>query len=82
MTTNVLISNLPQQITKEELEEYFAGRGNEVEVELIREGNPDKVTAKVKMNVDNATAQIIAEHARNRFWHGRKITVHVPLDKK
>ena len=83
MTTNLIISNLPSDITEEELREFFGGRGNnQVEdIELDREGNPDKVTAVVKMNVDNTTAQIMAERAKTRSWRGRKITIHVPLPR-
>jgi RNA recognition motif-containing protein len=82
MTTNFIISDLPSDITEEELREFFGGRGNQVEeIELNREGNADKVTAVVKMNVDNATAQIMADRAKLRTWRGRKITIHVPLPR-
>jgi RNA recognition motif-containing protein len=82
MTTNLIISNLPSDITEEELREFFGRRGNQVEdIELDREGNPDKVTAVVKINVDNATAQIMADRAKSRSWGGRKITIHVPLPR-
>ena len=83
MATTIFMHNLPPDITEQELKDFFKERGNEgvEEVELNREGNADRVTAVVKVNVDATTAQIMADHAKQRTWRGRKITIQVPLDQ-
>ena len=79
MTATVLFHNLPPEITEQELKEFFKERGNEdvEEIEFNREGSPDKVTAVVKMDMDETTARVMADRARSRMWHGRKVTVEV-----
>ena len=82
MATTVFMHDLPPDVTEQELKDYFKERGSEgVEVELNREGNADRVTAILKMNLDADTAKIMANQAAQRTWRGRKISVTVPLDQ-
>jgi RNA recognition motif-containing protein len=82
MPSIILITNLPPDVTEEELRQLFAQRGNEsvVNVEFEREGNPDNIIAKVQMDIDSATARIMAEKAQGIVWKGRKISFYVPLN--
>jgi RNA recognition motif-containing protein len=79
----ILISNLPPDVTEQELKELFASRGNEsvLDVELDKEGNPDKVAAKVHMDIDSATARIMADKVEGVIFKGRKLSFYVPLNR-
>jgi RNA recognition motif-containing protein len=79
----ILITNLPPDVTEQELRELFASRGNDaiLEVELEKEGNPDKLTAKVHMDIDSETARIMADKNQGIIFKGRKIDFYVPLNR-
>jgi len=79
MTTNVLVSNLSADVTEQEIEELFAQHGAVVEVKLNRTGDPDNLTAIVKMELDRTTARVMADRRRDIRLKGKKLDIYVPL---
>lgn len=74
-----MVGNLPAGTTVDEVEAEFAAGGAPIlGIEQVQEGNPDKLTFVVELDVDAATARIIADRRHDRFFKGRRITVYVP----
>lgn len=54
--------------------------GAEVEVEIVVEGNPEKLDAVVLINVDRSIARDMAQRTQNELnWDVRRITIYVPV---
>ena len=52
MSAQILVGNLPAGTTESEIQELFQKWGAEVQVDIRAEGNPDKLTAVVTLEVD------------------------------
>lgn len=77
--SKIVVSNLPGDVTEEEIKKLFLEYGAEVEVELTREGNPDDVSAVVLMELDKITAQVMAANSKDTYLRDRKLEIYVPL---
>ena len=79
MSTKVMVGNLPAGTTVDEVREELASTGAPIlAVEAVKEGNPDKLTFVVELDIDRETAKVMADRRRDRFFKGRKIDVYVP----
>ena len=80
MQSKILLGNLPSGTTADDVKQRFAKLGAEVEVEIVDEGNPDKLDAIVLINVNRDIARDMAQRAHNEFnWGGRRISIYVPV---
>ena len=80
MSTKVFIGNLPAGTTGEEVRELLNERGWPLlGLEQVAEGNPDRITFAVEVDIDSKTAKLMADRARDHFFKGRKISLNVPL---
>jgi RNA recognition motif-containing protein len=79
MPSKVLVGNLPPGTTEEEVIAFFAAAGADVEVlKIADEGNPDRVTATVVLNVPQTTAQLMADRAKRTLFKDRELEFYVP----
>lgn len=79
MSTKVLVGNLPPGTTEEEVKAFFADERAKVEVlKIADEGNPDRVTATVVLDVSQTTAQVMADRAKSVLFKGRELEFYVP----
>ena len=79
MPSQILVSNLPPGTTVEEVEEMFQKWGAEVQVEIQTEGDPDRPTALVTLDVDQKTARIMVDRSKDYFYKGRTLSFYAPL---
>ena len=80
MQSKILLGNLPSGTTADDVKQRFAKLGAEVEVEIVDEGNPDKLDAIVLINVNRDIARDMAQRAHNEFnLGGRRISIYVPV---
>ena len=71
---NVLISNLPGDVTAENVEEILKEHGVPVrDVTLSKEGNPDDCDAVVDLDTDHAGANALAKMVDGKYWRGRTL---------
>lgn len=76
----VLVGNLPPSIDEDDLQDALEGLGYELEIELVREGNEERVTAVVRFDgMTRIAAEKLAEKIKGRVWHGRTLNAYVPL---
>ena len=74
----VIISNLPVATTKEMLLEEIQQRYIQVvDLKLDTSGNPDNVTAIVKLDTGHAGAVALEKRVNGKYWHGRMLSAHV-----
>lgn len=79
MSTKLLVGNLPPGTTGEEVMELFADAGASVEVlKIADEGNPERVTATVVLDVSRTTAEVMADRAKSVLFKGRELEFYVP----
>ena len=79
MSSKVLVGNLPPGTTKEEIKTLFADAGADVDVlDITDEGNPDRLTATVVIDVAHSTAQAMADRAKPVHFKGRELRFYVP----
>jgi hypothetical protein len=72
---NVLISNLPGDVTEAEILEILKEHGVPVtELKLNNEGNADQMTAVVELDTDHAGAKALASMVHGKFWKGRTLS--------
>ncbi len=72
---NVMISNLPGDVTEEEIEEILKEHGVPVSgLTLNNEGDADRVTAVVELDTDHAGAKALASMVNGKFWKGRTLS--------
>jgi hypothetical protein len=80
MSQTIMIGNLPPDVTVEELAGILTDAGAEnPDVTLNNEGNSDKVTAILGLDLDRPAADKIVDALRGRFFRGRTLTAYVPL---
>ncbi len=77
MATKLLIGNLPPDVTDAEIIELFADAGVKVVV-LNLAGESDSITATVNLNVDQRTAQVMVDRAKNTYFKERKLSYYIP----
>jgi hypothetical protein len=74
---NILIENLPPDVTVEEIRE-FLGPSDDIEDILLTDGkNSDNVSATVHLNVERAGATGMAEFINGKFFKERRLTATV-----
>jgi hypothetical protein len=80
MSQKIMIGNLPPGVTVEELAGILTDAGAEnPKITLNDEGNADKVTAILTLDLDRAAADKIVDRVRGRLFRGRTLTAYVPL---
>lgn len=83
MATKVLLGNLPEDTTPEEITEVLKKRGWPIlSVARVEEGSPDKRGFTVEVDMDPATVRTLTSRKRQRTYKGRVFTVYVPLMMK
>jgi hypothetical protein len=77
----ILISNLPADVTAEEIEQVARdGGATGARVTLNREGDADKVGAVLELpNIDRVTADQIANKINDSRYRDRTLHAYVPL---
>lgn len=71
---NVIISNLPGEVSQDEVMEALKEAGVPVEeLTFTNEGDPDKGTVVVSMDTSRAGAQALAKMVNGKFWKGRTL---------
>ena len=81
MTQKILIGNLPQDITVEEITKVLADAGVEqLDITLNNEGDASKVTAVLAIgDLDRPTADRIASEINGTRYRDRTLSAFVPL---
>jgi len=77
MATKLLISNLPPDVTDQQISELFEEAGAKIEV-LKLSGESDSITATVSLNVDERTAQVMVDRSRKNYFEDREISFYIP----
>ncbi len=77
MTAQILVGNLPENTSSEDVVEIFRQWGAEVEAKI--EGDPDRVTAVVTLDVDQKTARLMVDRAKDYFYKGKTLSFYAPL---
>jgi len=77
MATKLLISNLPPDVTDQQITELFEEAGAKIEV-LKLSGESDSITATVSLNVDERTAQVMVDRSRKNYFQDREIGFYIP----
>jgi len=77
MATKLLISNLPPDVTDQQITELFEEAGAKIEV-LKLSGESDSITATVSLNVDERTAQVMVDRSRKNYFQDREISFYIP----
>lgn len=77
MATKLLISNLPPDVTDQQITELFEDAGAKIEV-LKLSGESDSITATVTLNVDERTAQVMVDRSRKNYFEDREISFYIP----
>ncbi|MCP3867068.1 MAG: RNA-binding protein [Gammaproteobacteria bacterium] len=77
MPSKILVSNLPPGTTAEEIVEMFKKWGADVAVDI--EGESERLTAVVNLDVDAKTARIMVDRAKDLFYKGRTLSFYAPL---
>lgn len=77
MATKLLISNLPPDVTDQQITELFEEAGAKIEV-LKLSGESDSITATVSLNVDERTAQVMVDRSRKNYFEDREISFYIP----
>ncbi|MCK5354083.1 MAG: RNA-binding protein [Methyloprofundus sp.] len=73
----VIISNLPPETTKDMLLEEIQERHIQiVDLTLETSGNPDNITAIVKLDTGHAGAAALEKRVHGKYWHGRVLTAY------
>lgn len=76
----VLVGNLPPSVDEDDLQDALEGLGYELEIELVREGSEERVTAVVRFDgMTRIAAEQLADKIKGRVWHGRTLNAYVPL---
>lgn len=70
---------LPREVTEEEVREFIASYGEVFSVALSKEGESDRVTAIIHMDVDRVVAEVVARKLDRRIWKGHRIRVFANL---
>lgn len=79
MSAKILVGNLPAGTTADEVRDELDTMGAPIlGIELSEGGDPDNLTFVVELQIDPATARIIADRRRDRMFKGRRITVYAP----
>ena len=74
----VIISNLPPEMTKEMLLEEIQDRNIQiVDLKLETAGDPDKVTAIISVDTGHAGASALEKRVNGKYWHGRMLSAYV-----
>jgi hypothetical protein len=78
--TKVVLGNLPDDTTVEEVTEVLKKRGWPVlAVDRVDEGSPDKRGFVVEVDMEPGTVKTLTSRKRQRTFKGRVFTVYVPL---
>ena len=80
MSAKVLIGNLPPKTTEAEVKGLFNldDPSTILHVQMNTEGDPDRVSAVVELNMDKTTAKIMSERVGTKTWKGRTLEIYVP----
>jgi hypothetical protein len=76
----VLIGNLPQDVTVEDLEDGLEGLGYDLQVSLVKDGEKDQLIAIVRFDgMTRVIADKIAAMIRGVPLRGKTLNAYVPL---
>jgi len=78
MSLTILIANLPPETSEEEVRELLENSSMILAVEIKDDGNPDRLTAAVEMDLNRTTAKIMKEKGRGMRFKDRALEVYVP----
>ncbi|MCU7958943.1 MAG: RNA-binding protein [gamma proteobacterium symbiont of Bathyaustriella thionipta] len=78
MSLTVLIANLPPGTTEQEVRELLENSSIIQAVEIKDDGDPERLTAAVEMDLDRTTAKIMKEKGRGMRFKDRALEVYVP----
>ena len=75
----IVISNVPDEVTKEDVKKIFADQGLMVEAQMAMADV--RICDVLIKGVDRAGAEAIAEEflVHHRYWKGKTIAVDVPI---
>jgi hypothetical protein len=75
----IVISNVPDDVTGEDVKEIFADQGLTVETQMMM--TDVRICDVLIEGVDRAAAEAIAEEflVHHRYWKGHAISVNVPI---
>ena len=83
MATKMMIGNLPPGTTGEEVREELVRIGAPVlEVEMVKESGPDKLSAIARLDLDWKTAKVMEDRRKPRYFKGRRIEILVLTEGK
>ena len=83
MAAQLLIGNLPPGTTGDEVREELVRIGAPVlEVEMVKESGPDKLSAIAQLNMDWSTAKIMEYRRKPRYFKGRRLEIMVLTESK
>jgi len=75
---NVVISNLPGDVSEEEVMESLKEAGVPVgELTFTNEGDPEQGTVIVSMDTSHAGANALAKMVNGKLWKGRRLEAQV-----
>jgi len=78
MSLTVLIANLPANTTEEEVRELLENTTMILGIEIKHDGDPDRLTAAVEMDLDRTTAKIMKSKGTGMMFKGRTLDIYVP----
>ncbi len=76
---NILIGQLPPDVTEELVRERLSGVSGIKEVKVVREGSPDKVTAVVGIDASRPAAEFVVRKINGLYFRGRRLRAHLML---
>ena len=78
-TTRIVISNVPDDVTEEDVKKIFADQGLTVEAQMA--ATDIRICDVLIEGVDRSEAEAIAEAflVHYRYWKGKTIAVDVPI---
>ena len=78
---NVVISNLPGDVTEELLLERLQERNITIKkITLSRAGNSKRCSAILSLDIGHAPAVAMAKRIDGLYWHGRFLRAHVMVE--
>jgi hypothetical protein len=83
MATKVMIGNLPPGTTDAEVREELVRIGAPVlEVEMVKESGPDKLSAIARLDIEWSAAKVMENRRKPRYFKGRRIEILVLTEGK
>lgn len=75
----ILVRDLPGDVSEQELREYLAPFGDIDSISMSNEGNHQRTSATVEMPVSSAVGEVICERIRHRPFKGHALRAETLL---